>query len=87
MELPEIFQALSQDLNEPQARLIHVHLERLPRPRQAALLLSRWAADNGLPTEPSPFLHLLYLASLSEALFFSLHRLPEQRLATLGYGG
>ncbi len=74
MELPEVFQPLSPFLDEPQVRLIRVHLERLPRPRQAANLLARWAQDPGLPAEPSPFLHLLYLASLSEALFFSLHR-------------
>jgi len=68
---------LSGFLAPSRRRLLKAHAERLPDPVAGLRLLERWEEKAGLPDGEASFLHLLYLASSSEALFLGLMRRPE----------
>jgi glutamate-ammonia-ligase adenylyltransferase len=59
-----------------QAKLWSAHRERVPDPGAALALLGRWFDEVGPPEGDAPFIHLLYLAGASEALFLALLRYP-----------
>ena len=61
-----------------QRRLWAGHRERLPNPEAAKSLMGRWLDTAAAPASESSFLHLLYLAGTSEALFLALLRHPGQ---------
>jgi len=84
MDVPEPFLSIRPYLDPSRAELIRTHYARLPRPEQGGVLLSRWAEGPGLPSDSACFLYLLYLASLSEALFLSLLRRPNLRRPLFG---
>jgi glutamate-ammonia-ligase adenylyltransferase len=69
---------LQDRLRPNQSRLWAAHQERLPDPERAATLLLHWSGEGPLPDGDTPFLHLMYLAASSEALFLSLLRHREQ---------
>jgi glutamate-ammonia-ligase adenylyltransferase len=58
--------------------LLAAHYKNVPDIEAALSLLHRWAETAGLPRGEAHFLHLLYLAGTSEALFLALLRHPEQ---------
>ena len=62
----------------PQSRLWEAHAPRLPNPGGASALLERWFDAAGPPPGETAFLHLMYLAGTSEALFLALLRHPGQ---------
>ncbi len=61
-----------------QARLWEAHRDKLSNPQGALALMGRWFDAAGPPPGDTPFLHLLYLAGSSEALFLALLRHPAQ---------
>lgn len=61
-----------------QRRLWAGHRERLPNPEAAKALMGRWFDTAAPPASDGSFLHLLYLAGTSEALFLALMRHPGQ---------
>lgn len=70
--------ALQDRLRPSSSRLWSVHRERLPDEERAATLLLHWSEESPLPEGEVPFLHLMYLAASSEALFLSLMRHRDQ---------
>ena len=70
--------APAEYLSPAQRRLFEAHRERLPLPEAGLVLLGRWAESAPFPAAETSFLHLFYLASLSETLFLSLLRRPGQ---------
>lgn len=74
--------ALSSDADPrwtpAQGRLWVAHRERLPRGDAAKSLMGRWFDAAAPPENDGSFLHLLYLAGTSEALFLALLRHPGQ---------